>query len=166
MKSPQELFLDEDLQVPNNSVLPVLLYRGVLSPGTEGMARIFETRFAENGWRGIWRNGIFSYHHFHPDAHEALGIASGSVSVQLGGDSGERVSLSAGDLVVLPAGTGHKNQCASDDLLVIGAYPAGQENYSTSRTKMERAAMADVPQPETDPFYGKDGPLPQLWPIA
>jgi len=163
---PQELFLDEDPQVPNNPVLPVLLYRGVLSPQTQGKDKIFETRFAENGWRGIWRNGIFGYHHFHPDAHEALGIACGSVSVQLGGDSGERISLSAGDLVVLPAGTGHRNVAASDDLLVIGAYPGGQENVSTSRAKMERTAMADVARPASDPFYGKDGPLTQLWRIA
>ena len=163
MTSPQAIFLDEDPQVPNNPVLPVLLYRGVLSLESEGKDRIFETRFIENGWRGVWRNGIFGSHHFHPDAHEALGIARGSVSVQLGGDSGERVSLSAGDLVVLPAGTGHRNLDASDDLLVIGAYPEGQESYSTSRTKMERAAMAEVPRPESDPFYGKDGPLLKRW---
>jgi uncharacterized protein YjlB len=163
MTKPRELFLDEDPQVPNNPALPVLIYRRVLSPETDGKDRIFETRFAGNGWRGVWRNGIFRYHHFHPDAHEALGIARGSVTVQLGGGSGEKVSLSAGDLVVLPAGTGHMNLAASEDILVIGAYPGGQENYSTSRTKMERAAMAHVPRPESDPFYGKDGPLLQHW---
>lgn len=160
--TPETLFLEEGQDVPNNPDYPVLLYRRVLSDKAD-KDKIFRDRFAGNGWRGIWRNGIFSYHHFHPDAHEALGIASGSVEVLLGGESGMRVTLEAGDLVVLPAGTGHKNVSSSDDLVVIGAYPEGQENYSTSRTKMARDAMKDVPRPETDPFYGPDGPLLQSW---
>jgi len=160
---PKTLYLDEGPDVPNNPVLPVLIYRQVLGEDGDDMARGFEERFAENGWRGTWRNGIFSYHHFHPDAHEALGIACGSVEVQLGGERGKRLRLEAGDLVVLPAGTGHRNLSASDDLLVIGSYPAGQEDYTTSRTKTDRNAVAQVPLPQSDPFYGSEGPLPRVW---
>ncbi|MFW6076256.1 MAG: cupin domain-containing protein, partial [Hyphomicrobiales bacterium] len=155
--------LEEGPDVPNHPDYPVLLYRQAVSRESEGKDSVFQERFAANGWRGIWRNGIFTYHHFHPDAHEALGIARGRVEVQLGGESGERLTLEAGDLVVLPAGTGHKNVSASNDLLVIGAYPAGQEDYSTSRTKMPRDAMRQVPRPQSDPFHGPDGPLLQLW---
>ncbi|WP_309082690.1 cupin domain-containing protein [Chelativorans sp.] len=160
---PKTLFLEEDELVPNNPVFPVLIYLQVLDRQAEAKDRIFQDRFAANGWAGIWRNGIFTYHHFHPDAHEALGIARGRVEVQLGGPSGQRLSLQEGDLLVLPAGTGHRNLSASEDLLVIGAYPKGQEEYTTLREKIARAAVAKVPRPQTDPFYGKDGPLLRAW---
>ena len=163
MVEPQTLYLDEGPDVPNNPVLPVLFYRKVIGADAEDKALAFEEHFAGNGWRGIWRNGIFSYHHFHPDAHEALGIARGSVEVQLGGEHGKRLLLEAGDLVVLPAGTGHKNVSATDDLLVIGSYPAGQEDYTTSRRKTDKDSVAAVPLPGSDPFYGINGPLPRIW---
>jgi uncharacterized protein YjlB len=55
-----------------------------------------------------------------------LGVASGSVRVRLGGDSGKTVVLRAGDVVVVPAGVAHKSEGASPDLVVVGAYPQGQ----------------------------------------
>lgn len=158
---PQTLFLEEDRQMPNHPDLPVLVYPRAVEP--EQAQQAFERRFAENGWRGIWLNGILGYHHFHPDAHEVLGVARGHVEVQLGGESGRPLTLSAGDMVVLPAGTGHKNLSASSDFLVVGAYPEGQEDYTICREKVARQKMAGVPRPETDPFYGKDGPLTRLW---
>ncbi len=163
MIDPQKLFLREDPDVPNNPALPVLVYREIIPRDAEGKDRIFRQRFQQSGWGGIWRDGIFSYHHFHPDAHEALGIASGWVDVQLGGDSGQRVRLEAGDLVVLPVGTGHRNLDASDDLVVIGAYPQGQENYTTLRSKREKGATPNAPRPDSDPFYGGDGSLTAIW---
>ena len=160
---PQRFFLEEGPDVPNNPDLPVLIYPQVLGDHVTDRAGAFEQRFIESGWGGTWRNGIFRYHHFHPDAHEALGIARGMVEVQLGGETGKRFELKAGDLVVLPAGTGHKNLSASDDLLVIGAYPPGQENYSICRNKAEVQSMPELARPESDPFYGREGPLLRAW---
>ena len=54
----------------------MLLYRQVVGHEEPGKDKTFQRRFAQNDWKGIWKNGIYDYHHFHPDAHEALGIAN------------------------------------------------------------------------------------------
>ncbi|HVQ78736.1 MAG TPA: hypothetical protein VMS82_02085 [Pseudolabrys sp.] len=100
--------------------------------------------------------------------HEALGIASGHARVQLGGHVGEVFELKAGDVVVLPAGTGHQRLSSSDDLLVIGAYPPeGTYNLCRGDNPAERdkalTTIPKVPLPESDPVLGEDGPLLKLW---
>ena len=45
---------------------------------------------------GAWRSGIFGFHHFHSTAHEALAVAAGAITVQLGGRGGEVVEVQAG----------------------------------------------------------------------
>src|SRR5579862_9121734 len=105
------LFADDGI-VPNNPVLPLVLYRGAL--GSDGdLALRCERMFAANGWPGAWRNGIYGHHHYHSTAHEVLGIARGSARVRLGGEHGATVELRAGDVVVIPAGVAHKRECAS-----------------------------------------------------
>jgi uncharacterized protein YjlB len=88
--------------------------------------------------------------------------------VQLGGHHGEIFDLVAGDVVVLPAGTGHQRLSASDDLLVIGAYPPeGTYNLCRGDTPADRdkalATIPKVPRPASDPVLGKNGGLPKLW---
>ncbi len=152
-----------------NSPLPVLLYRAAF-PSADGRAARIERAFDEHGWRGLWRNGIFAYHHFHDNAHEVLGIAQGHAVVQLGGAAGPVVTLQAGDAVVLPAGTGHKRLAASPDLLVIGGYPPGQERPSLleggDSTPDVAARCAAVPLPASDPVEGAGGALMRLWRAA
>jgi len=114
----------DDGVVPNNSRLPLVVYRGVLEAGPDAAAAC-EKLFAGNGWSGGWRGGVYPYHHYHTTAHEALGIVAGSAKVRLGGDSGAVVDLNAGDAVVIPAGVAHKGEAASPDLLIVGAYPGG-----------------------------------------
>src|SRR5262245_12284974 len=112
----------DDGRVPNNR-LPVIVYRGAIAPDADDPARSFEATFAQHRWSNSWRNGIYGYHHYHSTAHEVLGIARGHARVRLGGESGRDFDLAAGDVVVLPAGTGHKRLSASRDLEVVGAYP-------------------------------------------
>jgi uncharacterized protein YjlB len=147
-----------------NSPLPVLLYHEV---DAAREASECEKRFARNGWLGAWVDGIYSFHHFHSTAHEVLGIVAGSAAVVLGGPSGHRFDVRRGDVLVLPAGTGHCNAGSSDDLLVVGAYPNGMRWDLRRGDPAERdevlANIAAVPLPETDPVHGQDGPLTEMW---
>ncbi len=65
-----ELQLQRSNWVPNNPKLSVLIYRRALSAAAG--SKSFEDLFASNGWTGIWRNGIFTYDHYHSGAHECL----------------------------------------------------------------------------------------------
>ena len=158
--TPELLVFADDGTVPNNPRLPALLYRGAIPPGQPEAA---EALFARHGWPPAWRNGIYPYHHYHPNAHEALAIARGRVRVMLGGEGGEALDLKAGDVVVLPAGTGHRNLGASADLLVVGAYPPGQapEEYRGRPGEHERAiaAIPALPDPPGEPVTGAPWPL-------
>ena len=153
---PELLRLGPIRPFPNND-LPVRLYRNALT-GEDLAARI-EALFRRNGWHGTWRNGIFDYHHFHATAHEVLGCARGLVDVLLGGPDGEVITLAAGDIVLLPAGTSHKNVGHSADYLIIGAYPPGQspdmEYGDQDRYEDVRASIARVPTPQRDPVTGE-----------
>lgn len=155
----------DDGAIPN-SALPVLVYKGAVDASGDVAAAI-ENLFAANGWPPQWRDGIYPFHHYHSTAHEALGIARGSARVRLGGESGEDFDLVAGDVVVLPAGTGHKRLSERGDLLVVGAYPPGQDWDLLRGDPADRpqalANIARVPRPQTDPVGGKDGPLVHLW---
>ncbi|MDT3722346.1 cupin domain-containing protein [Pseudomonas oryzihabitans] len=159
---PERLYFADDGIIPN-SRLPVLLYRQVPLQGTDRAAAL-ERLFAEHDWPPQWRYGVYDYHHYHPNAHEVLGVAQGQATLRLGGEQGQDVSVAAGDVVVLPAGTGHRSLESSADFLVIGAYPPGQEDFITQRADPGVHArllelIAQVPLPATDPVTGREG----LW---
>ncbi len=162
----EEHFFADDGRVPNNPSLRLIVYRSALKIGPRCAADC-EKLFADNGWGGAWRNGIYAHHHYHSTAHEVLGIAAGSVRVRLGGEDGTTVELHAGDVVVIPAGVAHKNEGASPDLVVVGAYPGGKspDMCSPGAQHRERALrnLREVPLPASDPVYGKPGPLIERW---
>ncbi len=158
--------LKEDGNFPNNANLPALVYQEVL--GQDGdLASIIENIFEENGWEGIWHNGIFTYHHYHSEAHEVLGLYSGQVEVQLGGPNGIILTAKAGDFIIIPAGVSHKNMGATDDFACIGAYPPALSvdmKYGEAHEKpTAEQKIKEVPIPNTDPVYGENGPLEKYW---
>lgn len=154
----------DDGGIPN-SELPVLVYHGV-KEARQGAAAC-EELFAANRWLSAWRDGIFSFHHFHSTAHEVLGIAAGAARVMLGGPSGREFAVGVGDVLLLPAGTGHCNRGSSADLLVIGAYPNGMSwdirRGDPAEHDQAVANIRAVPPPDLDPVGGAHGPLFELW---
>jgi len=162
MENFRKIYFGKASDVPN-STLPVLLYRAVLPSHAAGKAETFRGRFKSAGWKGIWTDTIYDYTHFHSNAHEVLGIAEGRVTLRLGGEEGSLLRLKAGDMLVLPAGVGHRRVGGDDGLKVIGAYPRGQSHYDM---KKHGGAVPPVRLPSADPFYGADGPLIKAWNAA
>ena len=159
--------LKDDGTFPNNEKLPLLIYKQAIELDKRNPAATVVKYFHANHWEGSWRNGIYGFHHYHITAHEALGVYSGKVKVQLGGPEGIIVDAEAGDVIIIPAGVAHKNLGSSSDFGVVGAYPSGQR-WDMNYGKIGERPKADenikkVPLPATDPVYGKPGPLMELW---
>jgi len=154
--------------IPNNTALPLIHYRKVASlTGLPDPAALFEHLFKTNGWIDAWRNGIYDYVHYHPRTHEVLGIARGRARVRFGGKKGTSLLLGPGDVVILPAVTGHEALRATKDLLVVGAYPRSgkYDEYRDKRAEYEKALrmIPKVRLPSKDPVFGKKGALKRLW---
>jgi len=160
-------YFKDDGIVPNHPRWPVVVYRSAAALPTEfDPAAIFEDLFQRNSWGRSWRDGIYDYMHYHSRIHEVLAIARGSGKVQFGGKRGRAFTLKAGDVAVLPAGTGHQCLRASEDFLVVGAYPPdGTYDECTGSEDHVRAIkdIRDVAKPRKDPVYGGRGPLLELW---
>jgi uncharacterized protein YjlB len=145
-------------RIPNHPRFAVLIYHGV-DAAADG-ADTGRSMFERHGWGGAWVDGIFDFHHFHSTSHEALAVVSGAAVVELGGPQGQAFDVSAGDVLVLPAGTGHRRASSSGNFTVVGAYPAGQEDYDLLREvdredlEAARARIEALGAPPDDPVGG------------
>jgi uncharacterized protein YjlB len=161
------LQLDENENFPNNTKLPVLLYKNVFQFGESNPAEVIEKVFEMNNWGSSWRNGIYNFQHYHSTAHEALGVYGGWAEVQLGGPGNKPVRIEKGDLVVLPAGIAHKRINSGNGFAVVGAYPDGQSwdmNYG-KQNEIDKAKIniLKVKLPQNDPVYGENGGMFKFW---
>jgi uncharacterized protein YjlB len=81
--------------------------------------------------------------------------------LELGGPQGESFDVAVGDVLVLPAGTGHRRATARAGFTVVGAYPRGQENYDLLRgddpaeVEAARERIAALGPPASDPVGGE-----------
>jgi uncharacterized protein YjlB len=163
MNDPLTFTFADDGAIPN-SRLPLLVYRAAVPDDPVAIERLFE----QNHWPPAWRNGVHPFHHFHSNTHEALGVARGQADVLFGGPGGRVLRVSAGDVVVIPAGVGHCCQSRSADLLIVGAYPGDAPSPDTLRGSpaehdVAARAAAAVPASVTDPVAGEGGSLRRLW---
>jgi uncharacterized protein YjlB len=167
-RKPMAIMFDDDGIVPNNPRLPLIVYRGAIDLDQKGFdpGTIVDAVLDSNGWGRSWRDTIYDFVHYHSQIHEAMGVARGSAVMEFGGIKGRRMRLNAGDVAILPAGTGHRLIEASRDFLVVGAYPA-EGYYDECTDTRERAEaskrIAKTRKPKADPVYGRVGPLKTLW---
>nr|WP_204498720.1 cupin domain-containing protein [Aquibacillus albus] len=157
----QTYLLKDDGRIPN-SELPLIIYPKVLE-NPRSCTAIFQL----NNWKNNWTGGVFSYHHFHSNSHEVLGVVSGNAMIMFGGEHGLNLRVSAGDVVVIPAGVGHKHIKSSEDFLVAGGYPDGMDYDMRTGDPKEHdnvtENIANVPMPKLDPIFGENGPLQDIW---
>ena len=163
---PLAIVFEDDGLVPNN-ILPFLVYQGAVTLDPKRPEETIENLFETNNWGGTWRNGVYDYLHYHATVHEVLGVARGHARVRFGGDHGQALEINAGDVAILPAGTGHQRISASDDFCVIGAYPPGSRMEVTRPTPENHAkalkTIPNVARPPSDPVTGQHGALMRLW---
>jgi uncharacterized protein YjlB len=165
LMQPEKLLFKDDGTIPN-SHYPLLLYRQAFAPRNAEGAAWLEKQFAQNNWTNSWRNGVYPFHHYHSTSHEVLGVYAGTALLHLGGEAGQKVKVQAGDIIVIPAGVGHKN-LGSDNLGIVGAYPDGRDWDVNRGLPGERPQtdknIAALPIPSTDPLLGKSAGLPSIW---
>jgi len=163
---PEMLHFKDDGIIPN-SKYPLLHYQKAFAEIGSNGASWLEQHFAKYNWTNSWRNGVYSFHHYHSTSHEVLGIYNGSALLFLGGEKGQKVHVEAGDIIVIPAGVGHKNLGSSNDFGVVGAYPDGRSwdimrGEPGDRPKADER-IAALPVPGFDPYLGKTDGLVKLW---
>lgn len=162
----QKFYLKDDGIFPNSS-LPVLYYPGVLLlPGLFPAGEV-KDMFSHNDWKNNWQAGIYTFHHYHSNTHEAIGVVRGETTIQLGGDAGVKLKIQKGDVIVLPAGTAHKNLGDENAVVCVGGYPKGKEYDMCYGSDGERLAadenLKKVKLPDTDPVFGTQGGVVRYW---
>lgn len=158
---------EDDGVFPNNPQYPLLVYKGALFLHPDDDVSVVKQVFEHNNWTNVWQNGIYDYHHYHSNTHEAMAIFCGKADVQFGGPHGICLELLRGDVLIIPAGVAHKCIESSHEFCCIGAYPNGIGYDINYGKEGERPAADDriknVPLPVKDPVYGDNGPLKEKW---
>lgn len=167
-RKPAALHFRDDGIVPNNPKFPALLYRAAVKLKDRRYPPdvIIDALFDANGWGRSWRDTVYDFVHYHSQIHEVMGVARGRASIECGGVKGRILRVKAGDVLVLPAGTGHRLIESSRDFLVVGAYPQDGSYDECTDTRERPDAVkriAKVRKPKTDPVLGPRGPLLGSW---
>jgi uncharacterized protein YjlB len=163
---PEQYFVKDDGIFPNNS-LPIIYYPKALELPALFSALSIRRLFQKNNWGNNWKQGIYTYHHYHSITHEVLGVCKGETLLQLGGEQGITLFIEEGDVIIIPAGVAHMNLGKEDDVICVGGYPNGKD-YDMNYGKVGERPGTDqnisaVSLPATDPVFGKKGGLIKIW---
>jgi uncharacterized protein YjlB len=129
---PEKAYFQDDGSIPN-SELPLMVYRQAFVLGASDLAATIEEYFARNDWTGSWRASVFPFHHYHSETHEVLAVYRGTATLQFGGEKGRELTVKPGDVVVIPAGVGHKRERN------FGGQPS---TYDFNPTSVESSSVA------------------------
>ena len=164
--SSEQITLESTTKFPN-SKLPVLLYRNVLELPSFFRALFIKKLFKSNGWSNSWKSGIYTYHHYHSNTHEVLGVYKGKTTLLLGGKKGVKIKISKGDVIIIPVGVAHKNLGKETQIKCVGAYPYGKDYDMNYGKKKERPKTDEnikkVKVPRKDPVFGLIDGLHLYW---
>ena len=156
------VFLQGDGTFPNNAAWPLLLYRQVFDETKDGDGAALLTA---NGWSRPWAWGVFTYHHYHSTAWEALLCVRGQADVQFGGPQGPTLTPSKGDLILIPPGVAHKQLASSEGFLLLGSYPdhdgcrtPGADTCRGAPSLQQAASIRGCPAPLLCPRWGAAPP--------
>jgi uncharacterized protein YjlB len=149
---------------PNTSIQakPLIIYHAVFS--NPSASRIEAHLKSVGEVSPQWRYTMFTDSHFHSNTHEVLAIASGSAKCCFGHEGNEgRVEpiLEKGDVVIVPAGVGHRLLEDYGGFQMVGSYPKGKSwdmCYGRPGEEEQVKSIANLDWFQKDPVYGDDGP--------
>jgi len=109
---------------------------------------------------------MYSTTHFHSTTHEVLCISSGKAKLCFGGEGNPKrveAELTKGDVVIVPAGTGHRLlEDLEGGFEMVGCYPKGKDwdmCYGKEGEKKKIEGIKTLGWFERDPIYGDKGPV-------
>ncbi len=159
-------YFKDDGIIPN-SKFPLLVYKNAFSERGNSGADFLEKKFRDHNWYNSWRWGVYPFHHYHSVSHEVLGVFQGTALLHMGDPNGEKLNVEAGDILIIPAGVGHKCISHSEDFTVVGAYPNGMDYDLVKEEKSKHAQsvknIQKVSFPSDDPLLGKTGGIKKYW---
>ncbi|KPI43616.1 uncharacterized protein AB675_6840 [Cyphellophora attinorum] len=150
--------------LPNTSISnkPLMIFHGAFPTAS---ASQIEKHLTDTGVvTPQWRYTMYSDTHFHSTTHEVLVISSGSAKCCFGGEENSgRVEpvLQKGDVVVIPAGVGHRLLEDHGAFQMIGSYPQRHSwdmCYGRKGEEKKVEGIAKLAWFTRDPVYGDDGP--------
>lgn len=113
--------------------------------------------------------------HFHSTTHEVLVVFAGSATLCFGGEGNPgrvEVDVRVGDLIVVPAGVGHRllregngdggKDGGNERFEMVGSYPLGCQwdmCYGQEGEEEKVKGIKGLSWFERDPVYGDEGPV-------
>lgn len=153
--------------IPNTSLQskPLLIYHAAF-PASASASSI-ESYVSSMGVADPqWRYTMYSTTHFHSTTHEILCISSGKARLCFGGEENAgrvEANVQKGDVVVVPAGTGHRLlEDLGGGFEMVGCYPKGKNwdmCYGKEAERKKIEAIKSLGWFSRDPIYGDKGPV-------